>query len=312
MSERRQSLSMDDGEKERGRELPGPAALRAGYQFWGLIISAILLVELAGALRHWLDKHIGVTIPWTTISGMVGHLEDLWPTSAVVVVALLAPAAFYALVASVPDGPPSIPLGSRTELGRLDLRGGPRKPPEQRYDAWVVFGLSAIVGLVAVLIFNDDFVRAYFIYGGLFFFGIVVPHLFVLFKRKEVAFPSLFVTIGGLRARHDWKAAFATVALSAGLAILVVHLAFYPWPDITKAPVRYAGLTANDARKKANREVRRRAGETRSLVYSTQTRGVVNAREAWVVFFVTSTGADSGCIVTLTDSSVDATRQCSA
>jgi hypothetical protein len=293
---------------------PTPAETRAGYQFWGVVIGGILLVELAGALGGWLDKHVGVEIPWTTISGMVGHLEDLWPAAAVVVVALLAPAAFYALVPSETGKPgPSIQIGPRTRLGRLYVGPEPTEPPEWRYNAWAVLVPSAIVGVIAVLVFDDDFYRAYLIYGALFFFGILVPHLLVLALRKEVvAFPSLFVTIRELRSEHDWKAWLATTALSAGLAILVIHLAFYPWPDITKAPVRYAGLTANDARKKAKREVKRLRDGAPDLVYSTQARGVVNAREAWVVFFTSSNGADSGCVVTLTDKTFDPTRQCSA
>jgi hypothetical protein len=295
-----------------GVQRPKPAETRAGYQFWGVVIGGILLVELAGALGGWLDKHVGVRIPWTTISGMVGHLEDLWPTAAVVVVALIAPAAFYALVPSEAEKPgPSIRMGQRTRLGRWYVGPEPSKPPAHRYNAWLVFGLSAIVGVIAVLVFDDDFYRAYLIYGALFCFGILVPLLLVLALRREVAFPSLFVTIRELRSQHDWKAWLATTALSAGLAILVIHLAFYPWPDITKAPVRYAGLTANDARKKAKREVKRLRDGAPGLLYSTQARGVVNAREAWVVFFTSSSGADSGCVVTLTDDSVDATRQCS-
>jgi hypothetical protein len=85
------------GNGDRPRPAPN---VGAGYLFWGVTIGVILLVELAGAAGHWLNKHIHVDIPWTTISGMVGHLEDLWPAT-VIVVAILAPAAFYALA---PDG----------------------------------------------------------------------------------------------------------------------------------------------------------------------------------------------------------------
>jgi len=163
-----------------------------------------------------------------------------------------------------------------------------------------------VVAVVAVLLLDDDFHRAHVIYGALFVFGIVVPSILVLARRK-VGFPSLFVTVAHLRERHDLKAVLATVVLSAGLAILVIHLAFYPWPEITKAPVEYAGLTANDAKPKANREVKKGQPD---LKYSTQTRGVLNAHEAWIVFFTSSDGADSGCVVTLTDKSVETTEQC--
>jgi hypothetical protein len=67
----------------------------------------------------------------------------------------------------------------------------------------------------------------------------------------EPGFTSLCVTIGALRRRSDWLARLLTIALTAGLGILAIHLAFYPWPDITKEPVQYAGLTARDARDKA-------------------------------------------------------------
>ena len=86
------------------------AEIRGGYVFWGVVVGGILLVELLGAMAHWLNKHLDYTIPWTTISGMVGHLEQLWPTTAVFVVALIAPVAFYTLVPS-------------KQLGKIQWRG---------------------------------------------------------------------------------------------------------------------------------------------------------------------------------------------
>ena len=175
------------------------------YLFWGVTIGVILLVELAGAIGGWLEKHIGVHIPWTTISGMVGHLEDLWPTTAVIVVAMLAPAAFYALA---PVDPPN-ELGPlrRSSSGRwYAKRDEDREPGSLRwtwgYPPWLVFAICFVVGVVAVLLLDDDFHRAYAIYGTLFVFGIVVPSLLVLARRK-VGFPSLFVTVAHLRERHD-------------------------------------------------------------------------------------------------------------
>jgi hypothetical protein len=270
----------------------------------------ILLVELAGALGHWLEKHIGVHVPWTTISGMVGHLEDLWPTTAVIVVAVLAPAAFYSLA---PVGPPT-KLGPlrRSSSGRWILgeaEEGEKEDGAGGYPPWFVFVVCVAAAVAAILFLDDDFHRAYLVYGTLFLFGILLPSLIVLTRRK-IGFTSLFVTIGHLRERRDAKAVLATVALSAGLAILVIHLAFYPWPDITKPPVQYAGRTANDAKSKANREIKKLREGAPALAYSTQARGVVNAHEAWLVFFTSPGGADSGCVVTLTEDTVDTTDQC--
>jgi hypothetical protein len=287
----------------REPEASGPTAaqIRHGYLFWGPVILGILLVELAGAASHWLKENIlHFTIPWTTISGMVGHLEDIWPVSAVFVIAIMAPAVFYALAPR--DAPAPAPGGHRSETGRLYLRTPPGEPLSW-YTAWVVFILSAIVGTIAVLVFDDNFVRAYFIYGALFAFGIVFPSVLVLLGHREVPFTSLFVTARALRQQRNWIAWLATVAISAGLGILLIHLAFYPWPDITKAPVRYAGLTAREARSKAVRSVKHLQQGPAALVYSTQARGVVNGREAWAVFF--TNGSDSSCVVTATDKLID-------
>jgi hypothetical protein len=300
----------DGGSAGGGR--PGAQVAGAGYLFWGVTIGVILLVELLGALGGWLEDHIGVDVPWTTISGMVGHLEDLWPATAVIVVALLAPAAFYALA---PVDPPN-ELGSlrRGASGRWHReRDEDRRPTNLKwtlgYPPWLVFAICAVIGLAAVLLFDDDFHRAYVIYGSLFFFGIVVPSILVLARRK-VGYPSLFVTVNHLRERRDLKAVLATVALSAGLAILVIHLAFYPWPDITKPPVKYAGLQANEAKSKANDRIKRvREGAT-PLFYSTQIRGVLDAHEAWLVYFTATGDVDTGCVVTVTDKAVDTTEQC--
>lgn len=279
---------------------PSPE-IRSGYRFWGVVVATILFVELAGAMSQWLEKHIGVSIPWTTISGMVGHLEELWPMTAVFVVAIIAPATFFALA--------PVELVHHSDLGRWYV-GSPPEKRAQWYTAWVVFVLSALVGVIAVSVFDDDFVRAYFIYGALFVFGIVVPSFLVLVLGREVGFTSLMFTVRHLRQRGDWKAWLATIALSAGLAILMIHLAFYPWPDITKEPVRYAGLTATKARSKAVQRIKQLRLGASALAYSTQARGVVKGKEAWVVFFSSPDGSDSGCVVIVKEETVDTTQEC--
>jgi len=279
---------------------PSPE-IRSGYRFWGVVVAGVLLVELAGAMSKWLEKRLGVSIPWTTISGMVGHLEELWPMTAVFVVAIIAPATFFALA-------PVEPL-RHSDLGRWYVGSAPEKR-SQWYTAWVVFVLSALVGAIAVSVFDDDFVRAYFIYGALFVFGIVVPSFLVLVLGREVGFTSLMFTLRHLRHRGGWKAWLATIALSAGLAILAIHLAFYPWPDITKEPVRYAGLTATKARSKAVQRIKQLRLGASALDYSTQARGVVKGKEAWLVFFTSPDGSDSGCVVIVKEETVDAPQEC--
>jgi hypothetical protein len=288
---------------------PPDTELRRGYWFWGIVIAVILAVEAAGAIgssnwykEHVLEDHSWAKIPWTTISGMVGHLEELFSGTAVLVLALIAPAAFYAL-APLPPPPPNT---DRTDLGRVYLGAAPTKRLHW-YSVWTVLVLSAIVGFLAVRFSDDDFHRAYWIYGALFFFGIVVPSL-LLFAHMEPGFTSLFTTVGAVRQRRDLRAVAATVALAAGLGILAIHLAFYPWPDITKDPLKYAGLTARQPRSKAAAKIRQSQQEA-SLVYSTQARDVVNNGEAWSVFFRATDPDKPGCVVIVQEKTVDA-RAC--
>jgi len=291
----------------RSEAAAGPAAepshgeLLRGYLFWGVVIGAILLVELAGALAHWLDKHVGITIPWTTISGMIGHLEELWPATAVVVVAVIAPVAVYALGPSTP--------GRHSPLRRW-LRPPGSVEITRWYGAGLALALSALTGFVGVALFDDDFHRAYVIYLALFVFGIVVPSLLPSVLHRKAGFTSLFVTLQHLRRRRDALAMVATVAISGGLAILIVHLAFYPWPDITKEPIRYAGRSAKGARDAAVAKVKALRPQG-GLLYSAQARQVVNGKEAWVVFFLGAGDADSGCSVILKKESIEAAPSCS-
>jgi hypothetical protein len=172
--------------------------------------------------------------------------------------------------------------------------------------------LSGITCLIGATVPKDDYHRAYVIYGSLFFFGIVVPSFLVLVAHREVGFTSLLSTITYLRKSNNWIADLVTVTLSAGLGILVVHLAFYPWPDITKESVTYAGLTAAQARDEATSEVNslRKGTGAPPLDYSTQARGIANGKDAWLVYF-TVHGADSGCVVTVGSNPIQATRECS-
>jgi hypothetical protein len=236
---------------------------------------------------------------------MVGHLEELWPTTAVFVVALIVPIAFYTLVPSK--------QGHRSRLGRRYLRSPPEKEPLGKYNAYVVLVLCVIASVIGATVPKDDFHRAYVIYGSLFFFGIVVPSVFVLVAHRDVGFTSLFGTIDHMRKSKSWIADAVTVALCAGLGILVVHLAFYPWPDITKESVSYAGLTAAQARDQATQKVDnlRRGTGLPPLVYSTQARGIAKGKDAWLVYF-TLHGADSGCVVTVGTEPIQYTSECAA
>ena len=56
---------------------------------------------------------------------------------------------------------------------------------------------------------------------------VLVPELVAIFGRQFAPFPGLARTATNLEARMPWLA----MVFLAGLAILAVHIVFYPWPD---------------------------------------------------------------------------------
>ena len=68
---------------------------------------------------------------------------------------------------------------------------------------------------------------AYVMYGLIAVFCIVVPSA-LAYWATDVPFPTLFKTISNLEKL--WRP--IAIVIVAGLAVLLVHLAFYPWPDI--------------------------------------------------------------------------------
>jgi hypothetical protein len=56
---------------------------------------------------------------------------------------------------------------------------------------------------------------------------VLVPELVAIFGRRFAPFPGIARTATNLEARVPWLA----MVFLAGLAILAVHIVFYPWPD---------------------------------------------------------------------------------
>jgi len=57
---------------------------------------------------------------------------------------------------------------------------------------------------------------------------VVVPSLRAYLRGKDVPFPRLRDTVRALVDRSHWLA----VGLLAALVVLMIHLLFYPWPNI--------------------------------------------------------------------------------
>lgn len=180
---------------------------RWGYCVWGAVALVVAVPEIwALAVAD---------APWPTLSGTVAHLEDLWPPTAVIVVAAIVVAAALA-----------VGYGRREEQAAAVAPGGDRWPYVYLGSA-VVFIVGA--GLVASELVNGRegrFVLGYVIYGLIGVFLVLLPalagHVLV------VPFPSLIETLRDLERRVPLVA----LVVLAGLVILLIHLALYPWPDV--------------------------------------------------------------------------------
>jgi hypothetical protein len=61
---------------------------------------------------------------------------------------------------------------------------------------------------------------------GAFLAAVLIPEALAYFGKSFVPFPGVARTTANLEARYPVLA----VVILAGLAILAVHLVFYPWP----------------------------------------------------------------------------------
>jgi hypothetical protein len=161
------------------------------------------------------------------------------------------------------DGPAD---PGRTVGGRLTLRTGKKATPdeakgfdEEKVSKWFLVGALVALPGIALLTWaavewwpDKDPSRAtpvhyhaaYVLYGLLGICWVLVPSLIALIWGKD-AFPTLFRTVNNIEelvrpwsprqipvgVALAWLFAYAVVA---GLVILLLHLAFYPYPSITE------------------------------------------------------------------------------
>jgi hypothetical protein len=266
----------------------GPDAIPAGtpqelhgYAYWGPVALVITVVEILGAL----SKSFRNFIPWPTISGTVGHIQDLDGRWGLAVVFVIVATAFAALSSSRKAGPP----------GKKPLLFGVRY-------GWplvlVVTGLTAYLVSIFDPTPNGDplskFHLGYAIYGAFAVVGIIIPMMLIWQGSDRVVFPSLFFTLGILRTRFKWIA----FAVTAGLAILLVHLALYPWPNLAREPATFAGLNAYHARAAAETAMKNDKTAKDGLRYSAEIRTITHGEDLWlVVFLINGTPTDTPCVV---------------
>jgi hypothetical protein len=157
--------------------------------------------------------------PWPTISGTIGNLEYRHTWVAVLVVAVVVFVGFHAIQYRE----------ERTDGGRLTTAEESR--PAVRAAIYFPLAVAAVVGGAAVehaLRPQDKHLFGAVLYGLIAVFWIALPSLLAYAFAKDVPFPTLFGTLSALEAR----ARAVAVLVISGLAVLLVHLAFYPWPAI--------------------------------------------------------------------------------
>jgi len=248
-----------------------------GYRFWGPVVAAILVAEVLGAAADWLHRRAIFDVKWPTISSTVGHLETLSSILAALVVGAIAAVAFE--VVTYP--------ARRRAAGRAVYHRVRREQRTRFYDWWVVVLIVVVGTVLAVWAFHwNKYEVGYTIYGLFLVFGIVVPAALAYFAGRLVSFPGLIFTVRKLERRLHWVA----VVIIAGLSILLVHLALYPWPDLVRDSTSYAGLVRSDAIAAAQRN----AG---TLTFRSAERGEFRGQDAWILSFEPANGFGSTCVV---------------
>lgn len=286
-----------------------------GYFVWGVMGVVVAIPEIAAAVG-------GSHFPWRTISGTIGHLEDLNSIVAIAPVAVIAMLAVSVLrfpkeerVISVatpkmsgsPDEqlPPAIIAFSRSRYGRLmhnpvDMSDG--TVDESQRHVWdpnpyfTAVGAAIIVSGWLASRSGDPWVTGYVIYSEIAFFWMIVPNILSLAKR-DIPFRTLFFTLRSL----EYRLRAVVYVVGGGLAILFVHLALYPWPDLARLHSEYAGESPGHAQLKAEEAVANLRKGKASLVVIAKERAVYGGAEAWRIYFGDSSGNPTGCVVRLTE-----------
>lgn len=181
---------------------------------------------------------------WPTISTTVGHLQARWPVVALIPVALIVMAAYSVLRVTTSGIAVQADLEGigRTRQGRLvkqdvsfdDLAAGRAPPATAARGEWAVvpyFATATAVVLAGAALAaqsGNRFLVGYVLYSLIGVFWIVLPNAAAYLVGKDFRFTTLFFTVRCLGRRLQLVAAL----VAALLVILLLHLAFYPWPSV--------------------------------------------------------------------------------
>ncbi len=216
---------------------------RWGYVVWGVALGFVFVPEILAAIPLTESQ-----LPFPTISATTGHLEyvhaewEIAPTALIVLV-------LYSLLRT--------PRGAhRTPGGRLTFHD---RAPQHAYedevlrDLWFALRALAVALVVAggtLLAYHywpnqyvghrklPNYRVAYVLYGSIGLFWIALPTIQSLARGRDAEFPTLIRTVQNLEewvSQHLGRAVgwLMSFVLLWGMVFLLLHLTFYPFPNIT-------------------------------------------------------------------------------
>ncbi|MEV5652278.1 hypothetical protein AB0L57_28860 [Nocardia sp. NPDC052254] len=193
-----------------------------GYLMWGLAGVVIAVPELIAVFG---------LADWPTISNTVGHLESQHSWVRLLVVFVIVVLAYYSLpqLAMPPQRPGALPGRTTTANGRMTV--DPDAVRTEGIGGYLVLAGAALAAAIAFAagaraVDPGSYTGAYVLYGTIAVMWVILPSVLSMFFAREVPFPTLFRTVGYLERR----AGFVAAAVLGLLAILLIHLALYPWP----------------------------------------------------------------------------------
>lgn len=217
----------------RERFADASPAERAGYLVWFTMAIVIGVPEIWAAIS-------GDDFYWPTISTTVGHLQDRWAVLTLIPVALIVGYGYSALRLRPATTALQANMSAitRTPQGRLtqsdptleQLAAGeptPAMSPLFSTPYFVVATLLIVAVPLAVSPSHNRFLVGYVLYSLIAIVWVIVPNIAAYWFKHDAPYTTLVVTISCLARRLTFAACLA----AALLVILLIHLAFYPWPS---------------------------------------------------------------------------------